>query len=120
MNALNTGLIRVSRPNIALMLLCGIAATASIGAASAAAPDDNVPSIALRYDPHSLDTESGARVLYRRIVNAAAVVCPNHASNTLIIPAAIRECREQSVARAVFKINNSKLVAVYASTSKRG
>ena len=68
MNTVTTG--------TALMLLCGIVGAACSGAASAATSDDDVPSVAIHYDPQSLDTDSGARALYRRIVNAAAEVCP--------------------------------------------
>lgn len=119
MNAENSVTFSPSRPKITLMLLCAIAAAASIGAANAAGTDDGVPTVALRYSPKSLETESGARTLYRRIVNAAAEVCPNY-GNPHFVPAVVRKCREESVERAVLKINSPNLVAVHTANSKKG
>ncbi len=109
MNTVTTG--------TALMLLCGIVGAACSGAASAATSDDDVLSVAIHYDPQSLDTDSGARMLYRRIVNAAAEVCPQF-SNPRWISDAVRRCREEAVAHAVMKINNPRLAAIYAASSR--
>jgi UrcA family protein len=119
MQALYTNLIRVPRLKLTLVALGGILAAASIGIPNAVAADDSVPSIAVRYDPRSLESESGARTLYRRIVHAAAAVCPND-SNPHFVSAAVLQCRKESIARAVFQINSPKLVAVHASASKKG
>jgi UrcA family protein len=119
MNIDTTRRVIVSRPKITLMmLLCGIVSAASIGAASAATTDDEVRSITVHYSPQSLDTDSGAQALYRRIVKAAVIVCPQDDPHW--ISSAVRRCREQSVARAVFKINNPRLVAVHATSAKSG
>jgi len=112
--------VRVVRPKITLaMILCGITGAAGIGAVSAATPDDEPLSIAVKYDPQALSTPEGARILYRRLVRAAAVVCPSDA-DPHFINRSVKECREQSVARAVFKINNPSLVAVYNGSAKHG
>jgi len=100
----------------AIMLLCGIAGAACSGAVSAGTGNDDVPSVAIHYDPRSLDTDGGARTLYRRIVNAAAEVCPQYPSSAYLINDAVRRCRQESVARAVMKINNPHLAAVYAAS----
>ncbi len=110
MNTMTTG--------TALTLLCGIAVAAYSGAASAATGDDDVPSVAIHYDRQSLDTDSGARMLYRRIVFAAAEVCPQPSGSRPFISGAVRRCREESLARAVMKINHSRLVAVYAASTR--
>jgi UrcA family protein len=110
MNTVTTG--------TALMLLCGIASAAYSGAASAATGDDDVLSVAIHYDRQSLDTDSGARTLYRRIVNAAAEVCPQDSSSPHWISDAVRRCREESVARAVMQINHPHLAAVYAASTR--
>lgn len=121
MNTPTTDHVRVSSPKITVMMLvCGIVGAASIGTVSAAAADEDVPSVAVHYSSQSLDTESGARALYRRIVNAAAEVCPQDLSSPHFISDAVKQCREQSIARAVFKVNSPKLVAVYATNSKKG
>ena len=65
------------------MILCGIVGAASIGAASAATTDDDVPSITVRYNPQSLDTESGAERFISRLVKAAVEVCPQSPNSTL-------------------------------------
>ncbi len=112
---------RVSRPKITMaMIVCGMAGAAFIGAASAATLDDDLPRITVRYNPQSLDTESGARALYSRLVKAAVEVCPQGADSPHWISKQVRECREQAVARAVFQVNNPRLAAVYAISSKSG
>ena len=102
------------------MIVCGIVGAAFIGAANAATPDDDVAQITVRYNPQSLDTESGARALYSRLVKAAAEVCPQGSESPHWISAQVRECRAQALARAVFQVNNPKLAAVYAASPKRG
>jgi UrcA family protein len=112
---------RASRPKIAVMMLvCGIAGAASIGAASAATGDADVLSTTVQFNPDNLATDSGARHLYHRIVSAAAEVCPQDASNPHWVSNKVQQCREQAIARAVMKINNPKLVAVYSTSSKNG
>jgi UrcA family protein len=121
MNTVTTIHARASRPKIALMLLaCGIAGAASIGAANAAVGDADVLSTTVQYNPDNLATDRGAQHLYQQIVKAAAVVCPQDASHPHWVSALVQECRQQAVARAVMKINNPKLVAVYSTSSKNG
>jgi UrcA family protein len=113
--------VRVSKPKITLaMLMCGIVSAAGIGAVSAATPDEDVRSVAVRYDAQAVSTEQGAKTLYRRLVSAADAVCPADPVSSHFISRAVRECREQSIARAVFKINTPSLVAVYNTSSKHG
>ena len=114
--------IRVVRPKITLaMILCGVVGAAGIGAVSAATPDDESLSVAVKYHPQDLSTQDGARALYRKLVRAAEQVCPTNSASPLVLPsAAVAECRAQSVARAVFKINNPSLVAVYNASTKHG
>lgn len=120
MNTVTTTQVRVSRPKVTLMMLmCGIVGAAYAGALSAATPDDEL-SVTVRFNPQNLDSDSGARALYRRLVNAAVEVCPASSISPHWITDAVRQCREQSIARAVHKINSPKLVAVYAADSKNG
>jgi UrcA family protein len=113
--------VRVSHPQITLaMILCGIVSAAGIGAASAATPaDDNVPSTVVKYNPQSLSTDSGAQAVYRTLVMAAAEVCPANFDRGVLSPA-VRECRAQSISRAVMQINDSKLAAIHDSASRKG
>jgi UrcA family protein len=113
--------IRVVRPKITLaMILCGVVGAAGIGAVSAATPDDESLSIAVKYDPQSLSTQDGTRALYRKLVRAAAEVCPTNSASPYVLSPGVVECRAQSLARAVFKINNPSLVALYNTSIKRG
>jgi UrcA family protein len=112
---------RASLPKLTIaMLVCGIVSAAGIRASSAAtADDDDVMAIKVKYDPSALSTDQGARALYHRLEAAAQRVCPL-SDASLFVSREVRECREQAVARAVFKINHPNLVAVYTSSSKHG
>jgi UrcA family protein len=120
---MNTPATPVSLPKVTIaMILCGIVSAAGISAASAAsapASDEDAPSVVVKYRSESLLTDSGARTVYRKIVSAAEQVCPQNPGSR--IPSqAVRECRAESVARAVMKINNSKLAAIHDSASRNG
>jgi UrcA family protein len=122
MDTINTSRqVRVVRPKITLaMILCGVVGAAGIGAVSAATPDDEASSVAVKYQPQDLSTQDGARALYRKLVRAAEEVCPTNSASPLVPSTAVAECRAQSIARAVFKINNPSLVAVYNASVKHG
>jgi UrcA family protein len=121
MNTLNTNHAGVSRPKITLMmLLCGLVSAASIGAPSAAAGGDDVPSIAVKFSQESLVTDAGARQLYRRLIAAAEEVCPNNSVGHRWVTDEVTQCRKQAVARAVYQINSPRLAALYAGSSKSG
>lgn len=112
--------LRVSLPKVTIaMLLCGIVSAAGIGAASAAAQDEDVPSVVVKFRPDSLLTDSGARTVYRKIVLAAEQVCPQSIGRAVQSPA-VMHCRAESITRAVMKINNSKLAAIHESASRNG
>jgi UrcA family protein len=133
MNTHDMSVIPVSRRRITMMMICGVAGaaiagtslagTALAGAPSAApspAAGQDAPSIAVRYNPKSLDTESGARMLYNRLVQAAGEVCPQSSASPYWISEQVRECRDHAVAQAVLRVNNPKLASVYATGSKSG
>jgi UrcA family protein len=109
----------VSRPKVTLlMILCGMVGATAAGAVSAATSDDDVPQIIVKYDAASLSDDGGAQALYHRIVNAAKQVCPGDNERNLHRLELIRECRRQSIARAVHQINNPRLAKVYANHSQ--
>ena len=112
--------VAVSRPKITLlMVLCGVVGAAASGAVSAASVADEVPQRVVKYSPDTLNTATGVRSLYHRIVKAAEDVCPV-TPGTRLVTTAVVECRAQSVARAVHKINNPRLAALYAASYKSG
>jgi|ERR1700678_2107277 len=92
----------------------------SVGAATAATLDDEVPSLAVKYDPRSLATESGARTLYRQLVSASRQVCPLDTGRDLHLSALVRQCQKESVGRAVNQINDPRLAEVYAGSMSSG
>jgi UrcA family protein len=100
------------------MLMCGIGAAAAAGMASAATPDLDAPAIAVKYDPATLDSYSGARQLYARLESAAVEVCPNYSPHW--ISHQVQECREHAIESAVAKVHNPRLAAIYLSATKRG
>jgi UrcA family protein len=103
------------RAKIALLLLGSLAGA---GAANAASPDSDVPSVVVKYSPQSLATDDGAADLYRRIKNAAKRVCPDASNRDLSLRQRVEECRSQAIARAVQHIDNSRLAALHAAHSK--
>ena len=110
----------VSRPKITLlMVLCGLVGATASGAISAASVADDVPRQVVRYSPDTLNTDTGVRSLYHRIVKAAEQVCPVTPGRHFIT-AAIAECRAQAVARAVQQIDNPRLAELHAANSRSG
>jgi UrcA family protein len=102
------------------MIICGILSAAGIGAANAATPGDEPMAVTVHYDPQNIATDAAARALYRQLVSAAEKVCPAAAGSPHLLSPQVRECREQAVARAVYQINNPKLVAFYSTSAKHG
>ena len=100
-----------------LMLLCGL--VLSTAAAADAAPDHDVPSRALHFSRHSLATDAGALAVYRSIVRASQEVCPLLPGRPFVT-GAVKECRDQAVARAVKDIGSARLVALHADSANRG
>jgi UrcA family protein len=90
------------------------------GAASAAGPDSDAPSVVVKYSLDSLATEGGVNELYRRITSAAQRVCPNAQIGDLSAQRHVNQCRAQAIARAIQKIDNSRLAALHAVRSKNG
>jgi UrcA family protein len=110
--------VAVSRTSVTLlMILCGIAGATAAGAAT---PNEDVPTLKVRYTADTLETDHGAKVLYTRLVHAAEQVCPAEFTGSRLVSPSVQTCRDQAVARAVHQINNSRLAAVYSATTKRG
>jgi UrcA family protein len=102
------------------VLAGGLLGALGAGAASAATADSDLPSIVVRYSDLSLATDTGVNTLYRRIVSAAAQVCPEKSVANLSAYPVIESCRQQAIEKAVQQIHNSRLAALYAAHSKRG
>jgi UrcA family protein len=107
-----------SRVKLAMLLLGGLAGVAAAGAANAATPNADAPSLVVKYDRRSLGSEEGVNSLYRRINYAARQVCPNADTRDLAAQRKIEQCRSHAVAVAVKSIDNSRLAALHAEQSK--
>jgi UrcA family protein len=109
-----------SRARVALVLLGSLAGVMAAGAAGAATPDSGVPSVVVKFDALTLDTDSGVNQLYRRIESAAKQVCPDGTMRDLSAHQRVEQCRKQAVARAIQQIDNPRLAALHAVRSKSG
>jgi UrcA family protein len=109
-----------SRAKFAL-LLGGLAGLMAVGAAGAAVPDSDLPSVVVKYSQETLASKVGVNDLYRRITFAARQVCPDAASiRDLAAQRQVEACRNQAVARAIQQIDNPSLAALHAIHSKNG
>ncbi len=109
------------RPQIPLIvLLCSLVGAVASSAAGAASVDDAVPQVSVKFSPAMLATEAGARSVYRRIVKAAELACPDTTTGSRITNNTVTQCRARAVARAVQQVNNPQLAQVYSSSTKRG
>jgi UrcA family protein len=107
---------------LALVGLGAVAGVLGIGTASAATTDSDAPSIVVKYSEQSLGTDSGVKALYAQIVRASKQVCPSapESIRDLRLQTLIEECRDQAISRAIAKIDNAHLAALYAAHSKNG
>jgi UrcA family protein len=102
------------------LMAAGMGCVLAAGAASAATPDPDVPSTIVQYRSDQLASQDGVQEVYRKIVRAAARVCPDADIRDPHAVVIAKECRNQAIARAVHDINNSQLAALYATSSKKG
>jgi UrcA family protein len=87
--------------------------------ASAAQPTDEIPQTAVYYSLFDLSTDQGTHSLYKRLVNAARMVCPGYDSRDLAAVADSRACQREAVTRAIVQIGNGRLASVHAHASAR-
>ncbi len=120
MSHINAPRLTGSPAKLALLALGTLTGALCLGAANAQVANGEVPSIVVKYSEQSLATDQGVNELYRRIVRAAAKVCPETSMKNLSAQAKAEACRDQAVARAVRQIDNSQLAALYAAHSKNG
>jgi UrcA family protein len=114
----------------AIVLLGSASFTATSAAAPGVVPDAvvpdvdaspaNGPKVVVHFGDLNLGTDAGALALYRRIVAAAAQVCPAWDPNNLGSIGAGAACRKTVIAHAVAAIPSERLAAVRAAHDKRG
>ena len=109
-----------SGAGLALVLLGGLAGVIAAGAAGAATSDSDVPSVVVKFNDLTLDTDDGVNRLYRRIESAARRVCPDGIMGDLAAQQQVERCRRQAMTRAIRQIDNPRLAALHALRSKSG
>jgi UrcA family protein len=88
---------------------------------SVAAPaSDATDSVKVRYSDLNLATDAGVGTLYRRIANAARLVCPDPYSRDLSVVAASEHCQADAIAKAVAEVNNPRLALMHAARASHG
>jgi UrcA family protein len=108
------------RAKFGLLLLGSLAGIMAAGGASAARLDSDGLSVVVKYSEQSLATDDGVYTLYRRITAAAKRVCPDPGTHNWNLKAAVDQCRNDAIARAIRQIDNSRLAALHAARSKNG
>ncbi len=90
----------------ASFVLCG-AFTFSMLPATARAADSNMLTKKVSYADLNIQTPEGAKVLYKRIVHAAYVVCPDYGDLQ-----ETHQCVNKAIARAIKQVDSPALTAV--------
>jgi UrcA family protein len=108
----------MTRIATSMLLIGGLAGLAGAGAAGAATMAEDVPGIVVHFNKDMLTTESGTRILYRRLKSAAERACPI-ATNTRLVNPRVQECRQEAVTAAVNKIHNQRLAELHAAASSK-
>jgi UrcA family protein len=100
-----------------LLLIGGLAVAAASAAAGASPAERDTPTAIIHYTTASLATDSGVRALYRRIEMAAEKVCPHEPANSQLPNEALIKCRHDTIAAAIAKVNNQRLVAYHVASA---
>jgi len=80
----------------------------------AAGPQDDTPTVTVRYDDLNLVNPAGTKVLYRRLRTAANTVCTTIDQRYPEQKMKWRQCYEQSLTAAVVNVNDPGLSALHS------
>jgi UrcA family protein len=110
------------RAFIAALAALGVLGTAALtSSAVASAEDGDGFQTNVYYNAYDLTTAQGTRALYRRIVHAAAEVCPGSDSLSTDVANRSKDCQRTAIARAVAQIGSTQLAALDAkAVARRG
>lgn len=98
-------------------LCAGLTIALAAGSSHAASPDEP-PSLTVNFSDLDISKPTGARTLYRRIQQAARIVCDVHLAKDPQKAARARACYETAVASAVNQIDRRAVLAVHQAASK--
>ncbi|HVY83150.1 MAG TPA: UrcA family protein [Steroidobacteraceae bacterium] len=82
-------------------------------ATAVAVPAHATDAVMVRYDDVNLATPAGNAILYRRIEQAAKIVCPDYPAGDVRRIRISRPCYQEAVAHAVASIHKPSLTAFY-------
>lgn len=82
-------------------------------ATAVAVPSHAAEAVVVHYDDLNLATPAANAILYRRIAQAAKVVCPEYAAGDVRRIRISRPCYQEAVAHAVASIHQPSLTALY-------
>jgi UrcA family protein len=87
------------------------------GPVTAAKPD--VRAVAVSYADLDLASDAGVRTLYGRLRAATQKVCGPRPGHDLAMQRLWRDCRDDTLGRAVGQLGNAKLAALHEQRSSR-
>lgn len=88
--------------------------------ANAAPPQDDVPSMVVRFGDLDLTRSDGVAALYGRLKHAAQTVCAPQDGGDLPSKRRYETCWTDALSRAVLKVNQAGLTAYYCARLKGG
>jgi UrcA family protein len=97
--------------------LCAGLAISFMAGAVHAAPLDEPPSLTVNFSDLDVSKPAGAKVLYRRIQQAARVVCERYLARDARKANRERVCYETAVAGAVSRIGRREVLAVHQAAN---
>ena len=83
------------------------------GAPASAQPAYDPVSIGVSYKGLDIQSEAGAKILLRKIENAASEICRDQVSSPMDEVRKFRPCKKEIVARTVAQVNSPALQALY-------
>lgn len=108
--------IRATRRSRPMFVGCALAfalvSAACVGVSAAATDGPDLRKTTVRYTHDELESDIGARTLYRRLTVAADLVCSQSQPASPFLNVDVKRCRENAVRRAVLQINNPRLTGV--------
>ena len=97
-----------------LGMVLAVAMAVVSGPASFADPQDDPPSVKVRYGDLDLAREDGVQTLYSRLRAAARRVCDVGVYRQLVQQALSRRCMDQALGTAVATLGNAQLSALHS------
>jgi UrcA family protein len=102
------------------VVIAALVAAGVVVAGEPAFADSTVSRQVVRVDHRELSTQQGLMHVYRRLNQAATVVCGNYESSALLQSQAYRQCLNDAVSQAVAQIHDARLTRYHESLTTPG